>query len=186
MNNYTPTSYQLDYYSNTATTTGYANATAHWVSSGTTPTTQLPDPPKRKRRMWGANVKEAFDKLAKGGPPKSVKRPSAADMKRLDLRPIAGAAPEAETSMKIEHKKKVKLERTVGVDRPDKKEAHRGTVEMVRTMEGPQHLTENIGISVTGNGGGHVEIPVTDLRKALDELDPPPPEGQDPAKVSDA
>lgn len=90
---------------------------------------------------------------------------------------IAGGAPESELQKSVEHKKKITLKKTVGVVREKggtESELHKGTLELVRTMEGPKLQTETIGLKTTPNGGGnYVEIPIKDLREALDDLDPP-------------
>jgi len=98
---------------------------------------------------------------------------------------IAGGAPEAEVEKRVEQKKKITLKRTVGIDRDKGGTAptptHKGEVTLVRDMAGNPNQQSSIGIKAESQGGSsYVEIPISMLREALDELDPPPePDGVD-------
>lgn len=173
---------------NTTTTTNngvtyFQTDTVPYDIAGRTP----PEPPKPKRPGLLDTVKAMFGRI-EGGPmkdPKNAEEAMAA-LARHGMPMIAGAAAEAEVTKSVEHKKKIVLERTVGVTR-DKgsgpEETHAGKVTLVKTMESddPNQL-RNVGIKVDTNGSGHVEIPIDDLREALNELDPPHPPNQTPGQ----
>lgn len=164
---------------------GYGN-TMHFATYNTTNSTAAQWVGDFDHHVEPPKPPGPFERLAESFRKLKDKPPSKLDS--LDLRPevreaiesgamplIAGAAGESEVTRTVEHKKKIKLERTVGLDRPDigKADAHRGTVELVRTMEGADHLTQNIGIKTEGSGGGsHVEIPTEEILTAVKELDP--------------
>lgn len=140
----------------------------------------LPPPPPKPKPKFSDKIRQAFDKLAAGGPMKPVKEPvKLRTPGGMEILPIGGAAPEAEVKKSVEEtwdrpKKKITLERTVPVRREKGgriQDTHAGKVTLVKTTEGPEHLTRNVGIRVDAHGTNHVEIPIKDLREALDELE---------------
>lgn len=122
--------------------------------TGITYTYTPTSPPKRSSRLRSIGARLASER---GG----------------TLPAMAGASPEAETTRRTEHKKKIVLERKVGVPR-DKgagvQQVHKGKLELVRTVEGNVVQTGTIGVKVEPNGGTYVEIPVDDLLEAVKEL----------------
>jgi hypothetical protein len=87
---------------------------------------------------------------------------------------LAGGSQESEIKVHSEHKKKITIERKVGVTRDkgngDQEDLHRGKVELVRTMEGQPHLMDQIGIKVEASGGSYVEVPYEQFLAALEDL----------------
>lgn len=90
---------------------------------------------------------------------------------------MSGAAQETEVEKKFEHRKKIVLERKVGIPRDkgsiEEKATHTGKVTLVRSMKGTPPQVDNIGIKTESASSGHVEIPLDVLREALDELELP-------------
>ena len=143
--------------------------------------THLPKP------KFGDMLAAAFDKIV-GGPLKAIDPPTPDQIAKspFPLHAIGGAASDAEVEYEViedpppspppARRKKVVMRRLTGITRdkggPKPVETHSGTVTFVRQMEGPGHLTENIGIRVEPNGStNHIEIPEKMLRDALKELE---------------
>lgn len=90
---------------------------------------------------------------------------------------IGGGSHEAETSRTIEHKKKIVLKRSVGIPREKGagiEDTHMGTVTLVRTMEGDPNQLRNLGIKAEPKQNSYVEIPIDELKKAIQELEDAP------------
>lgn len=91
-----------------------------------------------------------------------------------ELPRLAGGSQEGEIKVRSEHKKKITIERKVGMTRDkgngDQSDLHKGTVVLVRTMEGQPHLMDQIGIQVKADSGSYVEIPYEDLLAAVEDL----------------
>jgi hypothetical protein len=89
---------------------------------------------------------------------------------------IAGGSVDAEIKTTVEEKKKIVLERTVGIDRdkggPTPTPTHTGKLTLVRDLAGAPHQQRSIGLKTEPNGTSYVEIPIDKLREALDDLDP--------------
>jgi len=101
-------------------------------------------------------------------------------IRELGLRALSerGGSMEGSSSTKttkaVTSKKKITLERKEGVPR-DKgsgiEEIHRGSVELVRTVEGTANQIESIGLKVSPrDSSSFVEIPIDDLLAAIEDL----------------
>jgi hypothetical protein len=161
----------------TSITTGTTQLTNQYLPmQQTAPPVERPRPKPEPGTIPGRKAGDAFRRLGKIVADvyheREEKRQKWIAENHLPL--IQGAARETEIEKRVEHKKKITLERTVGITR-DKGSGdtatHTGTLTLVRTMEGTPPQMDQVGLKTEGGSGGYVEIPIDELRNALDELE---------------
>ena len=133
----------------TYTTTPAVNATGYSIAPPQTFTSiRVLKNPGRLRRLWNWLMPVLADE--RGG--------------------TMGSEIKVKKNVEVTHKKKITLTFEEGTARPGKDAAHRGSVELVRTLSEDAGETRTVGIKATPKEGNYVEVTIEELEAALAEL----------------